>query len=79
MSLTRVKPEQTSIRNVLLARIDKIHHIKDDQKVEIKLRVGETHLWANITLWAADELALKVGDEVYAQIKGVSVTKDDLA
>lgn len=79
VSLTRVKPEQTSIRNVLLARIDKIHIIEDDQRVEVKLRVGETHLWANITLWAADELALKVGDEVYAQIKGVSVTKDDLA
>ena len=79
VSLTKSQPQQTSIRNILSARIDKILHDQDEQKVEIKLRVGETHLWANITLWAADELNLKVGDEVYAQIKGVSVTKDDLA
>ncbi|GAL02674.1 molybdenum transport ATP-binding protein ModC [Photobacterium aphoticum] len=43
------------------------------------MRVGETQLWANITLWAAEELHLKVGDAVFAQIKGVSVTQDDLA
>ncbi|MGR5227096.1 molybdenum ABC transporter ATP-binding protein ModC [Photobacterium damselae] len=78
VSITRAKPQQTSIRNILRARVDKIHHA-EDERVEVKLRVGETHLWANITLWAIDELQLQVGDEVYAQIKGVSVTKDDLA
>ncbi|KLV04137.1 molybdate transporter ATP-binding protein [Photobacterium aquae] len=79
VSITKVRPEQTSIRNVLSARVDKIHPVDDQQQVEVRLRVGETNLWANITLWAADELRLQVGDKVFAQIKGVSVTQDDLA
>ncbi|PQJ62549.1 molybdenum ABC transporter ATP-binding protein ModC [Photobacterium angustum] len=78
VSIAREQPTQTSIRNILAARIDKIHYA-ENERVEVKLRVGETHLWANITAWAADELALNIGDKVYAQIKGVSVTKDDLA
>lgn len=78
VSIARHYPQASSIRNILAARVDKIHYA-DDEKVEVKLRIGETHLWANITAWAADELALKVGDQVFAQIKGVSVTKDDLA
>ncbi|OBU30713.1 molybdenum ABC transporter ATP-binding protein ModC [Photobacterium kishitanii] len=78
VSITRYYPQASSIRNILAARIDKIHYA-DDEHVEVKLRIGETHLWANITAWAADELELKVGEQVFAQIKGVSVTKDDLA
>ncbi len=78
VSIARHYPQASSIRNILTARIDKIHY-GEDERVEVKLRIGETHLWANITAWAADELALKVGDQVFAQIKGVSVTKDDLA
>ncbi|WP_305845073.1 molybdenum ABC transporter ATP-binding protein ModC [Photobacterium leiognathi] len=78
VSIAREMPLQTSIRNILAARVDKIHYA-EDERVEVKLRVGETHLWANITAWAADELDLKIGEQVYAQIKGVNVTKDDLA
>lgn len=79
VSITKARPEQTSIRNILQARIDKILPANGDQKVAVRLRVGEAQLWANITQWAADELVLQTGDEVYAQIKGVSVTQDDLA
>ncbi|PSV21858.1 molybdenum ABC transporter ATP-binding protein [Photobacterium leiognathi subsp. mandapamensis] len=78
VSIAREMPLQTSIRNILAARVDKIHYA-EDERVEVKLRVGETHLWANITAWAADELDLHIGEQVYAQIKGVNVTKDDLA
>ncbi|OZS42321.1 molybdenum ABC transporter ATP-binding protein ModC [Photobacterium sanguinicancri] len=79
VSLTREQPKQTSIRNILRARIDKIQRDVVNERVEVRLRIGETQLWANITLWAADELNLKVGDSIYAQVKGVSVTRDDLA
>lgn len=79
VSITKVRPEQTSIRNILSAKVDKIHPVDEQQRVEVRLRVGEAQLWANITLWAADELNLQVGDAVFAQIKGVSVTVDDLA
>ncbi|MBD6992438.1 molybdenum ABC transporter ATP-binding protein, partial [Vibrio parahaemolyticus] len=37
------------------------------------------YLWATITPWALDDLNLKVGDKVYAQVKGVSVTQRDVA
>ncbi|MGF1688177.1 molybdenum ABC transporter ATP-binding protein ModC [Photobacterium japonica] len=79
VSITKVRPAQTSIRNVLAAKIDKIHPVDQQERVEVRLRVGETQLWANITLWAAEELNLQIGDAVFAQIKGVSVTQDDLA
>ncbi|KHT61907.1 molybdate transporter ATP-binding protein [Photobacterium gaetbulicola] len=79
VSLTKAKPEQTSIRNILAAKIDKIHPVDEQERVEVRLRVGEAQLWANITKWAADELNLSVGDKVFAQIKGVSVTQEDLA
>lgn len=79
VSLTRVQPRQTSIRNILRARIDKVLPPDEEQHVAVRLRVGEARIWANLTLWAAEALQLAVGDEVYAQIKGVSVTQDDLA
>ncbi|OAN11195.1 molybdenum ABC transporter ATP-binding protein [Photobacterium jeanii] len=79
VSLTREKPQQTSIRNILRARIDKIQRDEQNERVEVRLRIGESQLWANITLWAADELNLQVGEPIFAQIKGVSVTRDDLA
>ncbi|ELR66094.1 Molybdenum transport ATP-binding protein ModC [Photobacterium marinum] len=79
VSITKSKPHHTSIRNILEARVDKILPVDEDEKVAVRLRVGEANIWANITLWAADELELNVGDEVFAQIKGVSVTQEDLA
>lgn len=79
VSLTKVRSEQTSIRNILAAKVDKIHPVDEQERIEVRLRVGEAQLWANITKWAADELNLSVGDKVFAQIKGVSVTQEDLA
>lgn len=77
VSITKAKPEKTSIRNILTARVDKLLSVDEEEKVAVRLRVGEAQIWANLTLWAADELNIKVGDEVFAQIKGVSVTQDD--
>ncbi|UXI03918.1 molybdenum ABC transporter ATP-binding protein ModC [Photobacterium sp. TY1-4] len=79
VSLTKVQPSQTSIRNILKASIDKVLPADQDQHVAVRLRVGEARFWANLTLWAAEDLQLAVGDDVFAQIKGVSVTQDDLA
>ncbi|NLS13335.1 molybdenum ABC transporter ATP-binding protein ModC [Vibrio sp. SM6] len=83
VSITRVRPEQTSIRNILPAIITQIERHGDDvnkESVSIQLQLGtECLLWATITPWALAELALKRGDEVFAQIKGVSVTQRDVA
>ena len=46
----------------------------DNQQVEVKLRIGASELWARITPWARDELAIKPGMWLFAQIKSVSIT-----
>lgn len=83
VSVTLKRPEQTSIRNVLSATIASIENVvtkQGNQNVSLNLDLGEqTYLKANITLWALDELKLSVGQIVYVQIKGVSVTQKDMA
>ncbi|MGV3346868.1 molybdenum ABC transporter ATP-binding protein ModC [Enterobacteriaceae bacterium LUAb1] len=62
----------TSIRNVLPAQVEEVLDI--DDQVEVKLRIGHSQLWARITAWARDELAISAGMWLYAQIKSVSIT-----
>jgi len=40
----------------------------------VKLRIGDSELWARITPWARDELMITPGMSLYAQIKSVSIT-----
>ncbi|MEI8592920.1 molybdenum ABC transporter ATP-binding protein ModC [Photobacterium sp. Hal280] len=80
ISVTRIKPAQTSIRNVLPATVEGIEqHKYHADIVVLRLAVGTSILTANITPWAADDLNLHVGDNLYAQIKGVSLSQQDLA
>ena len=46
----------------------------DNGQVEVELEVGGKTLWARISPWARDELAIKPGLWLYAQIKSVSIT-----
>lgn len=83
VSLALEKPRSTSIRNILPAEIVELEtrrHGGDKQSVAIKLALGEgCCLWATVTAWARDELGLHVGMQVFAQVKGVSVTQRDVA
>ncbi|MGR5170408.1 molybdenum ABC transporter ATP-binding protein ModC [Vibrio owensii] len=83
VSIALEKPVSTSIRNVLPATVASIEAFsagEDKQSITVSLKLDEDcHLWATITPWALDDLNLKVGDEVYAQVKGVSVTQRDIA
>ncbi|MGD8110295.1 molybdenum ABC transporter ATP-binding protein ModC [Vibrio sp. TRT 17S01] len=83
VSITLVEPEQTSIRNVLKCSIHSIEilsHTGNKQSVSIGLELGPNcYLAATITTWALEELSLKKGQRVYAQVKGVSVTQRDIA
>ncbi|MGR5236049.1 molybdenum ABC transporter ATP-binding protein ModC [Vibrio alfacsensis] len=83
VSITLEKPVATSIRNVLSATVASIEIFnpgEDKQSVTVSLRLDEECLlWATITPWALDDLNLTVGDKVYAQVKGVSVTQRDIA
>ena len=82
VSIALTKPDQTSIRNILTAKIVEINTPVDNvehKHVSVKLELeGQCFLWASITTWAMDELALEVGLQVFAQIKGVSVTQKDI-
>ncbi|WP_341662828.1 molybdenum ABC transporter ATP-binding protein ModC [Vibrio sp.] len=82
VSISLDEPSQTSIRNILPSKVVEICTPDKNGKsknVFIKLQLAEQcFLWASITIWARDELALKEGLEVFAQIKGVSVTKNDI-
>ena len=83
VSIALEKPVSTSIRNVLPATVASIEALTsgdDKQSITVSLKLDkECYLWATITPWALDDLNLKVGDKVYAQVKGVSVTQRDIA
>lgn len=65
-------PLQTSIRNILRAKVAQC--FDDNGQVEVQLEVGNRTLWARISPWARDELGIKPGLWLYAQIKSVSIT-----
>lgn len=74
VSITLVRPEQTSALNVLPAQIQEI---ADDApgRVVVRLKIGDTILLARITRKSASVLALATGMTVYAQIKSVALLK----
>ncbi|MEE3650946.1 MULTISPECIES: molybdenum ABC transporter ATP-binding protein ModC [unclassified Brenneria] len=72
VSLVLAPPEVSSIRNILPA--DVVECIEVDDQVEVKLVVGNQILWARISPWARDDLALHPQQQLYAQVKSVSIT-----
>ena len=72
VSLVLQPPLQSSIRNIVRARVAQCYD--DNGQVEVQLEVGSRTLWARISPWARDELAIKPGVWLYAQIKSVSIT-----
>ncbi len=77
ITLSKLPTEQSSIRNVFLTKIEEIQI--EQQNVRLKLALADNILWADITLWALDDLQLTLNQQVYAQIKGVSVNNSDWA
>lgn len=82
VSIALDKPTNTSIRNVLAAYVAEIRHLHNDNAaryVEIRLNLApDCELWATISEWALHELNLEVGQRLYAQIKGVSISQRDV-
>ncbi|WP_154116861.1 molybdenum ABC transporter ATP-binding protein ModC [Vibrio cincinnatiensis] len=83
VSVTLEKPQKTSIRNILPAKVIKIEHLQQGENrksIALQLALDEgCFLWSTITEWALEELKLSVGTSVYAQIKGVSIAQRDIA
>ncbi|RDT54913.1 molybdenum ABC transporter ATP-binding protein ModC [Escherichia coli] len=72
VSLVLQPSSHTSIRNTLRAKV--VQNYDLDGQVEVQLDVGGRTLWARISPWARDELNIKPGLWLYAQIKNVSIT-----
>jgi molybdate transport system ATP-binding protein len=72
VSLCRVRPEQSTILNILPGRIESI---RDDNGAAALVRVslGDASILSRVTRRSVRELDLKQGDEVFAQIKSVAV------
>ena len=75
VSVCLVAPEQTSILNVLQARIDAMEAAGRSQ-VLLRLQIGDQYLLARVTRKSLDRLGLKVGLDVYAQVKSVALLND---
>lgn len=71
VSISLQKPMQSSIRNVLKGDVQKIETHLD--RVDAAVLVENQTIWSTISLWSFDELSLKEGQEVYLQIKSVSL------
>ena len=72
VSLCREKPEQTTILNVLAVTIDAIQEPQGASQL-VRLDAGGIHLLARVTRRSCEQLELRPGDALYAQIKAVAV------
>ncbi|HGO5850180.1 TPA: molybdenum ABC transporter ATP-binding protein ModC [Mannheimia haemolytica] len=71
VSISLQKPTQSSIRNVLKGNVRKIETHLD--RVDLAIQVENQQIWSTISLWSFNELAIQPGQEVYLQIKSVSL------
>jgi molybdate transport system ATP-binding protein len=72
VSLCLNRPEQSSILNILSARITEIES-SDSSKLLVRLQVGEQFLLARLTRKSIAALGLAPGQQVFAQIKSVAL------
>ncbi len=77
LTLRKAPSCETSIRNIFKVTI--IDIIKEPLNVRVKLAIGDNILWAEITLWAFEDLKLALNQVVYAQVKSISVNNRDWA
>lgn len=72
ISLCRVEPIQTSILNIVGVTIEAMQDI-GPAGVAVRIKTGNTSMLSHITRRSAQQLELKPGDHVFAQIKSVAV------
>jgi molybdate transport system ATP-binding protein len=76
VSLARDRPSRTSILNVLPARVHDIQRLNEAQVnvvVTVGHRDGRTQLLARISRRALETLDFAPGQDIYAQVKAVSL------
>lgn len=72
VSLCRSRPDDSSILNIIPITVDEIH-IAQGPYALVRLRAGDDFLMSRLTRRSCDELRLKSGDQLLAQIKSVAV------
>ena len=72
VSLCRNRPNDSSILNIIPITVDEIH-LGQGPYALVRLRAGQDFLMARLTRRSCDELRLKSGDQLLAQIKSVAV------
>ncbi len=72
VSITRERPQQTTILNVLRAVVEDIRTV-DEASALVRMVVGNQNLLAQVTNRSVNRLELKPGDRVFAQVKSVTV------
>ena len=73
VSLATTEPQNTSIQNQLRGHIQSITPDVHPSQVMVVLRCGAEEVLARVTKRAVDELALQVGQPVWAQVKSVAL------
>ena len=72
VSLCRVRPEQSTILNILPAQIESIRE-GNGAAALVRISLGDTSILSRVTRRSVRELNLNEGDEVFSQIKSVAV------
>ena len=72
ISICRQRPTDSSILNILPVTISEIED-SDAPRLLLRLSLGSQYLLARITRKSTAELGLRVGDNVFAQIKSAAL------
>ncbi len=73
VSLTLQQPQQSSVLNLLPARIEAIEPAEQPAQALIRLDLQGSPLLARVTRYSVEQLGLQPGQPLWAQIKGVAL------
>ena len=72
VSICRQRPQDSSILNILPVSVSEIEQC-GDARILLRLQLGSQHLLARITRKSATALELRLGDQLFAQIKSTAL------
>ena len=75
VSLTRLRPEASSIRNIVETHIEEMQLLEGRGQVLISLNAYGQKIFAMISALSVHRLNLQAGERVFAQIKAVSLAQ----
>ncbi|MCK5425221.1 MAG: TOBE domain-containing protein, partial [Emcibacter sp.] len=73
VSIALSRPQETSVLNILECHIDVIDEATADGQCLIHLTLRDTRIQARVSAYSCEELNLRPGQQVFAQIKAVSI------